>query len=87
MSVLTGRTYSTLLVSRTGLGMGYAAFMDRESRAILRDQLLLTWDLSPRALLQQLKTRDPDLAVTRELIATLEPAIVLEMESRLETLR
>ena len=54
---------------------------------MLRDQLLLAWQLKPRELLVELRQRDPRLAKTRQLIAALDPAALAEMEERLEKVR
>jgi hypothetical protein len=87
MSVFTGRTHSTLLAPRVGMALPYLEFMDGESRSMLRDQLLLAWSLKPNELLRELKARDPSLASTRELIATLAPAALTDMEARIEKVR
>ena len=87
MSVFTGRTHSTLVAPRAVIGLAYLDLMDNESRAMLRDQLLLAWDLKPRELLQELKQRDPALARTRELIGLLAPGALAEMEERIEKAR
>jgi len=87
MSVFTGRTYSTMLVTRVGLALPYLEFMDPETRSMLRDQLLLAWSLQLNELVRELKARDPSLARTRELIGTLAPAALAEMEARIEKAR
>lgn len=87
MSVFTGRTHSTLVVPRAGLGMMYLELMDSETRAMLRDQLLLAWQLKPGELLLELKQRDPLLDKTRSLISAIDPSALQEMESRLEKVR
>jgi hypothetical protein len=87
MSILTGRTHSTLLVPRVGLALPYTAFLDSETGSMLRDQLLLAWALKPRDLLLELKARDPGLERTRELIADRDPASLSDMEERIEKAR
>jgi hypothetical protein len=84
MSIFTGRTHSTLLVPRVDIGLSQLAFMDNESRAMLRDQLLLAWDLKPRELLQVLKWADPLLDKTRGLAGATDPVALQEMRDRLE---
>jgi len=86
MSIFTGRTHSTLLVPRVGVGLAYLEFLDSESRAMLRDQLWLAWDIKPNALLSELKIRDPGLARVRSLAGNTDPATLAEMEARLEKL-
>jgi len=87
MSVFTGRTHSTLLVPRVGVGLPYLEFMDAETRSMLRDQLLLAWNLKPRELWPVLMQRDPALARTRSLIGSIAPEVLSELEARLEKTR
>jgi hypothetical protein len=84
MSVFTGRTHSTLMVPRVGVGLPYLEFMDAESRGMLKDQLQLAWALKPRELLRELQQRDPRLQATRQLIAATNPSALAEMEERIE---
>jgi hypothetical protein len=87
MSVFTGRTDSSLHNRRVEMGLAHRAFLDAESVAMLRDQLLLAWRARPGALAQVLARRDPDLAVTRGLLEARDPAAFGEMEAWLEKLR
>jgi hypothetical protein len=87
MSVFTGRTHSTLLVPRVAVGVPFAGFMDAESRSMLRDQLLLAWELKPADLLRTLKQRDPRLEITRSLVQPANPTAFTEMEARIEKIR
>jgi hypothetical protein len=87
MSIYTGRTHSTLLVPRTSIGIPYADYMDTESRAMLRDQLLLAWAMKPNELLRELKQVDPGLEKTGILIGARDPAALAEMEVRIEKIR
>ena len=87
MSVFTGRTHSTLLAPRVGIALPYLESMDAETRSMLRDQLLLAWTLKPGELLRELKTRDPLLQRTRDLIGGTAPAALTEMEARIEKVR
>ena len=84
MSIFTGRTHSTLMAPRVDIGLACLDSMDRETRAMLRDQLMLAWELKPAELLKALKTRDPRLDKTRSLLGTTDPMAVDEMEARLE---
>jgi hypothetical protein len=84
MSIFTGRTHSTLLAPRVGIGLSQLQYMDTESRAMLRDQLLLAWELKPAGLLPILRLRDPGLRKTRDLVGNTDPAALAEMEARLE---
>ena len=87
MSIFTGRTHSTLMVPRVGVGLPLLEFMDGESRSMLRDQLLLAWTLKPDDLLRTLKQSDRELERTRALIGARDPAALTEMETRIEKVR
>ena len=84
MSIFTGRTHSTLLAPRVGIGLSQLQYMNPESRAMLRDQLLLAWETKPAELLSTLRLHDPGLRKTRDLVGNTDPAAVAEMEARLE---
>jgi hypothetical protein len=83
MSIFTGRTHSTLMVPRVGIGLPYVDSMDSEARAMLRDQLLLAWVLKPNDLLRELKQVDPLLEKTRALVSLTDPSALVEMEARI----
>jgi len=87
MSIFTGRTDSVLYSRRAEMGLAYRAFLDTESVAMLRDQVLLAWRARPGALAQVLARRDPQLSVTRGLLEASDPAALNEMEAWLEKLR
>ncbi|RPH97022.1 MAG: hypothetical protein EHM68_09845 [Lysobacterales bacterium] len=87
MSVFTGRTHSTLLAHRVGVALPYLEYMDEESRAMLRDQLLLAWSLKRAELLRELKLRDPALQRTRELLQGFAPEALAELEAGIEKAR
>ncbi|MBT8064427.1 MAG: hypothetical protein HKP16_06660 [Xanthomonadales bacterium] len=87
MSIFTGRTHSTLLVPRVEIGLPLSGEMDAEATAMLRDQLLLAWELKPAELLRVLKQRDPGLVQTRALAGNINPAAIEEMEARIEKIR
>ncbi len=84
MSIFTGRTHSTLLAPRVGIGLSQLQNMNPESRSMLRDQLLLAWETKPAELLSTLRLRDPGLRKTRDLVGKTDPAALAEMEARLE---
>ena len=87
MSIFTGRTHSSLYSRRVEMGLAHRAFLDAESVAMLRDQLLLAWRARPGVLAQVLARRDPQLSVTRGLLEASDPAALNEMEAWLEKLR
>ena len=84
MSIFTGRTHSTLLAPRVGIGLSQLQYMDQESSAMLRDQLLLAWELKPAELLRILQQYDRGLQKTRALIGGTDPAALEELEARFE---
>jgi hypothetical protein len=87
MSILTGRTDSSLLAQRVELGLAHREYLDAEAVAMLRDQLLLAWRLQPGSVMRVLALRDPELAVTRALVQNTDPLALTEMEAWLEKLR
>jgi hypothetical protein len=87
MSIFTGRTHSTLMVPRVGIGLAYFEYLDAESRSMLRDQLLLAWDVKPAELVAELAIRDPTLDKVRSLAGIADPTAVAAMEARLEKIR
>ena len=87
MSILTGRTDSSLLAQRVELGLAHRAYLDAEAVAMLRDQLLLAWRLQPGSVMRVLALRDRGLAVTRALVQNTDPLALTEMEAWLEKLR
>jgi hypothetical protein len=87
MSIFTGRTHSTLLAPRVGIGLAIVDAMDSEARSMLRDQLLLAWSLKPNDLLRELKQADPRLEHTRALVSATDPSALSEMEERIEKIR
>lgn len=56
MSIYTGRMEPSLFITRLALGLSYQQRMDEEGRAMLRDQLLLTWAIQPRELSTAVKS-------------------------------
>lgn len=87
MSIFTGRKDSTLLAQRLEIGLAFMDYLDEEGVAMLRDQLLLAWRMQAGSIIKVLALRDPNLEVTRPLIATTDPAALAEMEAWLEKLR
>ena len=79
MSVFTGRAQSSLLTLRIDLGIAQFEYMDDESVAMLRDQLLLAWRVRASSLVRVLARRDRSLDVTSELLAGTDPAALEEM--------
>ncbi|MEJ8566874.1 hypothetical protein [Elongatibacter sediminis] len=87
MSIFAGRMESALFLQRVEIGMAYRTELDEEGSAMLRDQILLAWELRPGSLIQLLARRDPSLAQTRALIGTADPLALAEMEAWVEKAR
>ncbi len=84
MSIFTGRTQSHLMVGRIDLGLQYLDAMDSEALSMLRDQLMLAWRTDRRSVAGVLRYRDPGLAKVRQLIGTLDAAVLAQMEAQLD---
>ena len=69
------------------IGLAWYGYLDEEGAAMLRDQLLLAWRLRPSQLMQVVAKRDPDLRVSRQLLAASDPVVLSEMEAWLEKRR
>ena len=87
MSVFTGRVHTAVFTKRMEIGLAWYGYQDGEGKAMLRDQLLLAWRLRPSQLMQVVAKRDPDLRVSRTLLAASDPGVLAEMEAWLEKRR
>ena len=58
MAIYTGRVEPSMFLTRLALGLAYMPRMDGEALAMLRDQVLLAWQLQPRLLANALKNGD-----------------------------
>jgi hypothetical protein len=84
MSVFTGRIHTAVFANRMEIGLAWYGYLDEEGKAMLHDQLLLAWRLRPSQLMQVVSKRDPDLRVSRPLLAASDPLVLSEMEAWLE---
>ena len=55
MSIYTGRVEPSLFMTRLALGLSYLPRMGGEGAALIRDQVLLAWQLQPREFTKSLK--------------------------------
>ncbi len=81
MSVLTGRVEPTLMLVRLELGFRYFAGLDDESLALLRDQVVLTWAVQKKQLLDALKDGSLEIGLMREILSNDYPDIIKAMEA------
>ena len=62
MAIFSGRVEPSMLLTRLALGLAYLPRMDGEGQAMMRDQVLLAWQLQPRELARALKAGELRLA-------------------------
>lgn len=84
MSILSGRVEPRLLMPRIELGLGYLQALDEESLSLLRDQLLLVWQVSPRSLVNALKQERIALEQVEWLLGARGAGMLTELKSRLQ---
>ena len=84
MSIFTGRMHSSLFPARVQIGLAHFELLDREGRAMLRDQLQLAWKLRPQQLLPVLLQYDRDLAKSGQLLINNDPVTLQELGEFLE---
>ncbi len=82
MSILTGRVEPTLLLPRLELGYAYLGVLDEETIALLRDQTVLGWRVTPRAFRRALDDGRLDAAQVRAVLGEGNEAILRDMEAR-----
>ncbi len=79
MSVFTGRVEPSLFITRLGLGLAYLPRMDGEGQSMMRDQVLLAWQLQPQQLARALRAGEVRLSAMEPLLAEAHPAVLQEM--------
>lgn len=83
MAVYTGRVDPSLFMARLVLGMSYLPGMGEEGIALMRDQALLAWQLQPRQVTEELKSRTLKLERMKDLLASTHSDVLAEMEASL----
>ena len=83
MSILTGRVEPTLMIARLELGLRYLPGLDEEAVLLLRDQVVLTWELHQRQMLQGIESGSLDFDLLREVLSGRNQEIIFAMEAHL----
>jgi len=83
MSILTGRVEPSLLLARLELGYRYRARLDADTAALLRDQTVLAWRVSPAELTRAIHEGRVDFERIRALLRGNED-ILAEMEASID---
>ena len=79
MAIFTGRVEPSMFMTRLALGLAYLPRMDGEGQAMVRDQVLLAWQLQPRELGRALKTGQLRLSALEPLLAGAHEAVLDEI--------
>ncbi len=83
MSILTGRVEPTLMLARLELGLRYLPGLDEEAALLLRDQVVLTWVLHQRQMLQSIENGSLDFDLLRVVLSGGNQDIISAMEAHL----
>ena len=83
MSILTGRVEPTLMLARLELGLRYLPGLDEEAILLLRDQVVLTWELHQRQMLQGIESGSLDFDLLRVVLSGRNQDIISAMEAHL----
>ena len=84
MSVQTGRAEHHLFLSRLNLGLDYVDILEEDDRALLRDQLLLTWKYQRREMEKSIASDTLDFKTILGLIYRDAPEVLAEIEEAYE---
>ena len=79
MAIYTGRVEPSLFRSRLALGLAYLPRMDGEARALMRDQLLLAWDMQRNDIAGALKRGELPLRPVEDLLAGIHETVLDEI--------
>jgi hypothetical protein len=79
MAIFTGRVEPSMLLTRLALGLAYVPRMDGEGRAMMRDQVLLAWELQPREVTRALRAGELRPAGFETLLAGAHQAVLDEI--------
>jgi hypothetical protein len=83
MAIYTGRVDPSLFMARLVLGISYLSQMDGEGTTLMRDQVLLAWQLQPREVTKALKNGEIKFTRIEYLLAETHSDVLAEMEASL----
>ena len=79
MAIFTGRVEPSMFMTRLALGLAYLPRMDGEGQAMMRDQVLLAWQLQQRQVARALKAGELRLAAFETLLAGAHETVLDEI--------
>jgi hypothetical protein len=80
MAIYTGRVEPSMFMTRLLLGLAYLPRMDAEGVAMMRDQVLLAWQLQPREVTRALQDRSLRYAGLEQLLSEAHSGVLSEIE-------
>ena len=80
MSIYTGRVEPSLLMTRLDMGFTYLPRMDGEATALLRDQLVLAWQMMPRDITRGIKSGSLDWVPVESLLSDSHPDLLQQIQ-------
>lgn len=80
MAIYTGRVEPSMFMTRLLLGLAYLPRMDAEGAAMMRDQVLLAWQLQPRDVTRALKDRTLRFAGLEQLLSEAHSGVLAEIK-------
>ena len=80
MAIYTGRVEPSMFMTRLMLGLAYLPRMDAEGVAMMRDQVLLAWQLQPREVTRALKDRTLRFAGIEQLLSAAHGGVLSEIK-------
>lgn len=81
MAVYTGRVEPSMFMTRLALGLSYLPRMDGEGRAMMRDQVLLAWQLRRGEFVRSVRAGEVKLRPVGQLLAEAHGEILDEIRS------
>lgn len=81
MAVWSGRVEPTHLINRLQIGFALQAQLDDEGLGLLRDQVLLAWNLRQRDFVTAIRKGQLSRQSVESLLAVTHPDVIREMES------
>ncbi len=83
MAILSGRVEPTHLIARLQIGFALQALLDEEGLNLLRDQVLLAWNLKQHEFSIAIRNRQLNRASVEALLSASHPDVLREMEATL----